>query len=128
MSLSEPPPLDDSSRLREYLGVLRVRKWTVIITTLLAVLAAAFYIQRTTPTYTATAKVQVRNPLAFLPGNSNQTSAPNMQPGQPRWPSPNVAAGAQQFFAFSPGKRVPVPSPSPPPAPSPSASPSAKPS
>src|SRR5439155_19834011 len=82
MTLTEPPPLDDSSRLREYLGVLRVRKWTVIITTLLAVLAAAFYIQRTEPTYTSTAKVQVRNPLAFLPGTTNQTSAPNMQTEQ----------------------------------------------
>ncbi len=125
MTLTEPSPLDDSSRLREYLGVLRVRKWTVIITTLLAVLAAAFYIQRTTPTYTATAKVQVRNPLDFLPGTSNQTSAPNMQTEQTLVTSTNVVACAQQFFAFSTGKPVVVPSPSPspsPPSPSPSRS------
>jgi capsular exopolysaccharide synthesis family protein len=120
MTLTEPPPLDDASRLREYLGVLRVRKWTVIITTLLAVLAAAFYIQRTTPTYTATAKVQVRNPLNFLPGNSNSTSAPNMQTEQTLVTSTNVVACAQQFFDFSTGKPVATASPTPSPSVSPS--------
>jgi capsular exopolysaccharide synthesis family protein len=123
MTLTEPPPLDDSSRLREYLGVLRVRKWTVIITTLLAVLAAAFYIQRTTPTYTATAKVQVRNPLAGLPGNSgNQSSAPNMQTEQTLVTSTNVVSCARQFYNFSTGGPVVVPSPSPSKSPSPSPS------
>ena len=127
MTLTEPPPLDDSSRLREYLGVLRVRKWTVIITTLLAVLAAAFYIQRTTPTYTATAKVQVRNPLSGLPGNSSSASAPNMQTEQTLVTSTNIVACAQQFFDFSTGKPVALPSPTPSPSPSgtPSSSPSA---
>src|SRR4029079_15722970 len=115
MTLSEPPPLDDSSRLREYLSVLRVRKWTVIRTSLFALLGAAFYVQRTEPTYTSTVKVQVTNPLAFLPGTTNQTSAPNRQTEATLVASTTVVACAQQLYDLSTGGAVVAPSPSPPP-------------
>jgi capsular exopolysaccharide synthesis family protein len=132
MSLNEPPQIDEPSRLREYLSVLRVRKWTVIVTTLLAVLAAAFYIQRTRPTYTSTAKIQVTNPLSFLPGTSNQNAAPNMQTEQTLVTSTPVVACAQQFYDYSLGRPVVLASPAPsnPPSASPraSGSPSAGPS
>lgn len=55
---------EETLRLREYLGVLARRKWSIIAITLLAVLAALFYAQQQTPIYQSTAEVQATTPLA----------------------------------------------------------------
>ena len=63
----EAPPLD----LREYLGLLRLRKWMIILVTGLVVGASLFLSYRQTPIYESQAKVLVKSvPLrgsAFAP-------------------------------------------------------------
>src|SRR4051794_27686553 len=46
--------------LREFVGVLRRRKWIVISTTLLVALLAIGLVARRTPAYSASARVEVR--------------------------------------------------------------------
>jgi polysaccharide biosynthesis transport protein len=46
--------------LREYLRILRARKWSIILVTGLVVASAAFFSARQTPRYTASAQVLVR--------------------------------------------------------------------
>jgi capsular exopolysaccharide synthesis family protein len=53
---SQEQPLD----LRQYLSVLRIRKWTVIATTAVVLFAVMAYSLRQTPMYTSTAKVLVK--------------------------------------------------------------------
>ncbi|HEX2295929.1 MAG TPA: polysaccharide biosynthesis tyrosine autokinase [Actinomycetota bacterium] len=65
----EPTPLD----LREYLGLLRLRKWMILAITALFVGGALFFSYRQTPIYEAHAKVLVKgvplpgSPIAPLP-------------------------------------------------------------
>src|SRR5712691_11044990 len=132
MSL-EPIPAEESFRLREYLGVLRVRKLSVIVITLLAILAALFYIQRQAPTYTSTARVLATNPIAAFAA-ANSLAAPNMVNEVALVSSTRVQKCAAQIYNQSTGQPVVLPSPTPSsgaaPAPSPtgSASPSPRPS
>ena len=58
---------DSRSELREYLHVLRARKWSVILTTLLVVGIAGYFTVSQTPLYTAEARVLVKS----LPTNPN---------------------------------------------------------
>jgi capsular exopolysaccharide synthesis family protein len=65
------PPTTD---VREYLRVLRTRKWSVILVVLLAVGAAGVYIARATREYTAATTVRVlpiENPLSPTVANPN---------------------------------------------------------
>lgn len=121
MSLNEPAANEESFRLREYLNVLRVRKWSVIVITLLAILGALFYIQRQSPTYTSTARVLATNPTAaFAPANS--LAPVNMVNEVALVSSSRVQKCAFQIYNQSIGEPVVLPSPSP------SASPSPRPS
>jgi non-specific protein-tyrosine kinase len=65
-------PSGTPNDLRAYVSVLRRRKWIVILVTLIAVGAAAFYSYRQTPTYESTAQVFVKplNPNQVLQGFS----------------------------------------------------------
>lgn len=60
-ALQSPAP-----SLREYLAILRYRKWTVLLTTLLVVGAALFFSVRQTPMYESETRVLVR-PRALAP-------------------------------------------------------------
>src|SRR2546423_1703103 len=78
MALTESTIPEESIRLREYVGVLLRRKWSIIAITLLAVLAALFYAQRQTPMFQATSRVQATITLALNPSQSNNVGGPNM--------------------------------------------------
>jgi capsular exopolysaccharide synthesis family protein len=53
--LSSP---DEGARLRQYLGILRRRKWAIILVSLFSVVGAFLYAERSTPIYRSTASVQ----------------------------------------------------------------------
>ena len=108
MSANDLGRPDDSSVLREYLSVLRVRAWTVVLITLVALLGTLFYLQRTRPTYTSTARVLVHEPLAFLlPANQQ---APTMVTEVALVSSTRYAQCAAQLYAQSTGQPFLTPS------------------
>lgn len=77
--------------LREYLVVLRLRKWTILIGTLVILGLATAYLVLATPIYSATATVLATNPIAMLQSGGSQASAPNMQTEQALVTSTTVA-------------------------------------
>lgn len=68
------PSEDTSFRLREYLGVLRVHKWSIIAITILGTLVAVLYTRAQPSVYTSTSQVLVTDPLQAI-GGTSQTSA-----------------------------------------------------
>jgi capsular exopolysaccharide synthesis family protein len=67
--------LEDTARLREYLNVIRVRKWSVIAIVLVAAVVGLFYVVTQPNVYTSTAEVQLSNPIAaFLPVTTSATA------------------------------------------------------
>src|SRR5712691_5962671 len=115
MSSPEPLAPEDSFRLREYLGVLRVRKWSIIVIALFSLLAALFYLQRQTPLFTSSARVLATNPLAnFAPANS--LAAPNMDTESSLVASTQVSKCAYQLINQATGAPVVQPTPSPTPS------------
>lgn len=59
--MSQAPNDGAPSRdLREFLGILRVRKWSILVVTLLVVSAAIFFSSRQTPLYRSEARVLVK--------------------------------------------------------------------
>ena len=67
---------EDTFRLREYLSVLRLRKWSIIILTLVALLSALAYASVQTRIYKSDARVEATNPLASI--QQNPLVQPNM--------------------------------------------------
>src|SRR5918999_2328156 len=61
-SHAPPYPTHEEPQLREYLAVLRARKWGIVSITLVTVLAALFFSFRQTPIYESEAQVLV-NPI-----------------------------------------------------------------
>jgi capsular exopolysaccharide synthesis family protein len=76
MAAIEPLPTEDTFRLREYLGVLRRRKYSIAIITIIAVGASLLYVKQATPVFESTANVLAVNTLLNV-GTQGQT-APNM--------------------------------------------------
>jgi capsular exopolysaccharide synthesis family protein len=69
--------LEDTARLREYFGVIRVRKWSVLAITLIATVASLYYAKQQADVYTSTTQIQTTNPIAaFLPVTA--ATAPNI--------------------------------------------------
>jgi uncharacterized protein involved in exopolysaccharide biosynthesis len=60
-------PNSDSTSLRDYLGVLNLRRGLVISVTLIAVLVGIAYSVLRTPIYEATATLDFKDPTADLP-------------------------------------------------------------
>src|SRR5262245_17820898 len=100
---------DESFRLREYLGALRVRKWSILLITLVITALALVYAQRQDPTYKSTAKVLATNPLAAL-GTANSLAAPNMETEKTLVTSTDVTKCAAQII--NPPSSTPAGSPS----------------
>src|SRR2546427_1444348 len=71
---------EETLRLREYLGVLTRRKWSIIAITLFAVVGALFYAKQQKPIYQSTASVQATIPLAGSQAGAN--ALPNMDTEQ----------------------------------------------
>jgi capsular exopolysaccharide synthesis family protein len=63
MSTPDSPLRDDTISVGHYLSVLRRRKWSVILVTLLAIAAAAAYLKVATPIYASNATVQSTVPV-----------------------------------------------------------------
>lgn len=63
--------------LRDYIGVLRLRKWSIILVTLLVVTATMFFSLRQTPIYKSNAKVLVK-PVSLSP-NQPYAVPPNLE-------------------------------------------------
>jgi capsular exopolysaccharide synthesis family protein len=68
-------PTEETFRLREYLVVLRLRKWSIIAITLLALLAAVFYTKQQTPIYSSKISVVTTDPLRQI---YNSSRGPNL--------------------------------------------------
>jgi non-specific protein-tyrosine kinase len=76
MSAIEPlASSEDTVWLGEYLSVLRRRKWSILIVTLLAVLAALLYGRQQTPIYNSTARLNTS--VVLQTAGANQV--PNME-------------------------------------------------
>jgi succinoglycan biosynthesis transport protein ExoP len=69
---SDQPVQEETFRLREYLVVLRLRKWSIIAITLLALLAAVFFTRQQTPIFTSTVSVIATDPLGALSAGGQQ--------------------------------------------------------
>jgi tyrosine-protein kinase len=67
----QPAPPDDNVWIGQYLGVLRRRKWTIILFTILGVLVAGAYTKVQDPVYESTARVQATQGLN-VSGNAPQ--------------------------------------------------------
>jgi|SRR6266567_811281 len=76
---TEPNTPEEAIRLREYLGVLGRRKWSIIAITLLGLLGALFYAKQQPNVYDATSKVLATNVLPLGIGVTQGGNAgPNM--------------------------------------------------
>ena len=67
-----------SRDLREFLGILRLRKWTILLVATLVVAASLFFSARQTPLYRSEAKVLVKAIPASSP-SSGFTVTPNLE-------------------------------------------------
>jgi capsular exopolysaccharide synthesis family protein len=74
---TQPIPVGGTIDFREYLATIRLRKWSILVITLLCLGLALAYTAQQTPMYSAAAKVQATNPLASFSG-VNALAAPNM--------------------------------------------------
>jgi succinoglycan biosynthesis transport protein ExoP len=70
---------EDTFRARQYLGVLRLRKWSIMLATLLALMGALFYASRQTPIYRSQARVLSTNPLGALQTNAIARADPSTE-------------------------------------------------
>jgi capsular exopolysaccharide synthesis family protein len=75
MAAIEPLP-EEGVSLGAYIGILRHRKWSIVVVALLCVLLAALYIHETTPIYESSSRVNATTVLQ-LPGQTS--GAPNME-------------------------------------------------
>ena len=78
MASSDSMPPEDTFRLREYLGILRVRKWSVILVTLLCVGGALLYAEQQTPMYTSTITVIAQDPMSVIDAAGGKSTGPDM--------------------------------------------------
>jgi len=97
---------EETLRLREYLGVLFRRKWSIIAITLLATVGALFYAQQQKPVYASTASVQATVPLASQQGGG--VALPNMDTEQQFVTSENVTKCASVILAQAPFQADPA--------------------
>lgn len=77
-----PPRSDGDVTLRQYVRIVRTRKWTIIFTTALMVLLALFYSSRQTPQYQSSAKLLVKaNPsLGYFPNAEDESAVVDSAP------------------------------------------------
>jgi polysaccharide biosynthesis transport protein len=78
MGAIEPVSSEDTVWLGEYLSVLRRRKWSIIVVTLLAIMAALVYGRQQTPIYESNARVNA----AVVLQTGSAPATPNMETEQ----------------------------------------------
>jgi capsular exopolysaccharide synthesis family protein len=78
MGAIEPVSSEDTVWLGEYLSVLRRRKWSIILVTLLAIMAALVYGRQQTPIYESNARVNA----AVVLQTGSAPASPNMETEQ----------------------------------------------
>src|SRR5438094_4109935 len=93
MAAIESLNAEDTVWLGEYLSVLRRRKWSIFLVTLLAVAGAVLYGKQQTPIYQSNARVLATTVLQIQQG----TQAPNMETEQAFVTSDDVTKCAYQL-------------------------------
>lgn len=88
----EPAPVEESVSLGEYLSVLRRRKWSIIVITLLGILIGVAYTKQKTAIYQSTSRVLATIPVQNQGGANAQ---PNMTTEQSIVSSNDVTECAQ---------------------------------
>ena len=71
--MAQAPETEETIDLREYIAILRARKWTIILTAALVVIAALAFSLQQTPLYTAETRLLVE---ALPPSDPQTTVAP----------------------------------------------------
>lgn len=94
MAAIEPLATEDTVWLGEYLSVLRRRKWSILLVTLLAVAGAVLYGKQQTPIYQSNARVVASTVLQTGQG----AQAPNMETEQSFVTSDDVTKCAYQMI------------------------------
>src|SRR5947209_9000264 len=94
MAAIEPLAPEDTVWLGEYLSVLRRRKWSILLVTLLAVAGAVLYGKQQTPIYQSNARVVATTVLQTQQG----AQAPNMETEQSFVTSDDVTKCAYQMI------------------------------
>ena len=100
---SDTPASEEGFRLREYLGVLRVRKWSILIVTGLSVVLALGWALRQQDMYQSVARVQATNPTGMLISQNPNGAAPNMPTEQALVSSETVTKCAWVVFEAQSG-------------------------
>jgi polysaccharide biosynthesis transport protein len=99
--MDTPRPVEEID-LREYLRVLRRRKWTIFLTTVVVTAAALAFSFRQTPIYASTAKLQVKPPVSSLLQNVNVAALVSMDTEKALAASTSVADIAAQDLPNAP--------------------------
>ncbi len=100
---NDTPASEEGFRLREYLGVLRVRKWSILIVTGLSVVLALGWALRQHATYQSVARVQATNPTGMLISQNPSGATPNMPTEQSLVASETVTKCAWVVFEAQAG-------------------------
>lgn len=90
----ETPREEPRAQLREYLSILWVRKWSIIIVTLIVVGAAMAFSARQTPMYVSESQFLVKP--ASITGDASAKSTPNMETEKELLSSTQVAGIAAE--------------------------------
>lgn len=79
MQTAPSPPAAENLNIREYLAVLRMRKWTILLVAALVLGSALFFSYRQTPLYEGSARLLVRgvptDSSGFVPPPNLETEA-----------------------------------------------------
>jgi capsular exopolysaccharide synthesis family protein len=98
-----PHSTEHGADLRAYLGVLRTRKWEILLITVLVVGAAVFFAFRQAPEYEGHAKVLVRPVQSFGTSTINLAQAPNLDTERQLIMSQAIGRGVQERLKPAPG-------------------------
>jgi tyrosine-protein kinase len=90
MSQSLPPPAEPVLGLRDYLAILRARRWSIFLVVLVSAAGALAFSIRQTPAYRSETKILVE-PVDLFPGLDTTTPKINMETEQQLAQSPSVA-------------------------------------
>jgi len=90
MSQSLPAPAEPVLGLRDYLAILRARKWSIILVALVSAAGALAFSIRQTPLYSSETRVLVE-PVDLFPGQATTTPKINMETEKLLAESPSVA-------------------------------------
>src|SRR5690242_12712231 len=89
---------EDTFRLREYFGILRARKWSIVLIAFLCAVGAAAYAKTLKDTFVSQAKVEATNPVASNLARNPTNAGPNLPTEQSLVSSTTVTKCAYLLF------------------------------